>query len=263
VHEWIRARVAADTQMQAAAALRDAAPGEVLAPEEHDVATVLTRDHDQVLALFEQLKTIPGVSSGGSEVHLSRRESIADMIVVALSGHEAVEQEHFWPAVRSALPDGEERASAALEQERQGTDLLTRLGELTAGDEEFDQVAEELAKAARRHVAFEDQVLLALHEVMSPEDREALGRRLQRAERQAPTRPHSQAPKHPAVAVRATGAAAAALDHTRDRIGDRPAKRRGKAEEEPSSRRRALAEVRSAEVGLGGGGEGSEEGRDG
>ncbi len=183
VHEWLQARARGDLQMQAAAALRDATPGEVVEPQETDVATVLTRDHDQVVALFEQLKAIPGVTSGGQEVHLSRRESIVDMITIALSRHESAEEEHFWPAVRSALPDGDELAEQALGQEREGKDLLTELGRVPASHERFDELVEEVEKASRRHVAFEDRILLALHTAMSREDRDRLGERIRDAER--------------------------------------------------------------------------------
>lgn len=228
VHEWIRRRAAADRQMQAAAAARDAAPGEVLEPDETDICTVLTRDHDQVTAMLKQIKTIPGAKDGGSPVQLSRRKSIVDMITVALSQHEATEQEHFWPAVRSAFDDGDEIARQALEQEQEGKDLLHRLGQLEPSEEEFDQLAVELDKAARKHVAFEDVVLLALRRDMPLEDRRQLGEKFRSAERRAPTRPHPHAPKAPAPAVKAAGAAAA-MDAVRDEVGSRPAERRGKA----------------------------------
>ncbi|MGH9087561.1 MAG: hemerythrin domain-containing protein, partial [Acidimicrobiales bacterium] len=138
VHEWIKRRTTADEQMRAAAAARDAVPGEVEEPEETDICTVLTRVHDQVTAMLEQVETIPGVTSGGSPVHLSRRKSIIDMITVTLSQHEATEQEHFWPVVRKQFEDGHDIASEALQQEQEGRDLLQRLGELEASDEEFD-----------------------------------------------------------------------------------------------------------------------------
>lgn len=238
VHEWIARRTRADRQMQAAAAGRDAAPGEVLEAEEADICTVLTRDHDQVTALLRQLKTIPGVTDGGSPVHLSRRTSIVDMIAVALSQHEATEQEHFWPAVRSDFDDGELFARQALQQEQEGKDLLRRLGQLEASDEDFDRLAVELDKAARKHVAFEDVVLLALRRDMPLDARRQLGEKFRRAEGRAPTRPHPRSPTAPAAAVKAAGAAAGAMDAARDEVGHRPAERRGKASAEAKQQTR-------------------------
>jgi len=195
VHDWIKQRAAADAPMQAAARARDAVPGEPQ-DDDPDILFVLTRQHDQVTALMKQLKAIPGVTKGGSEVNQSRRASIADMITVKLSGHEAAEEEHFWPWVRSVLDDGDQLADTAAGQEQEGKDLLTALGKVPASEERFDELAEELEKAARKHVAFEDRVLLKLRDATSPEDRAAVGERFLRARRHAPTRPqpHAQAP---------------------------------------------------------------------
>lgn len=168
--------------MQAAAQARDATPGEPLDPADTDILFVLSRQHDQVTALIKQLKAIPGVTKGGSAVHQSRRASITDMITVELSRHEAAEEEHFWPWVRSVLDDGDELAQTAFGQEQQGKDLLTALGQVKPSEERFDELAEELEKAARKHVAFEDRVLLKLRDATSPEDRRKIGQRFLRGQ---------------------------------------------------------------------------------
>lgn len=239
VHEWVKRRAAADLPMQRAAAARDAAPGEVEEPEETDIGTVLSRDHDQVMALMKQLKTVPGVTAGGSPTHLSRRKSIADMVSLALSKHEAAEQEEFWPAVRDLFPRGQAVVDLALSQEQEGKDLLHRLGELEPSDEEFDQVVVALDKAARKHVALEDQVLMTIRETVAEDVRRQLGSKLREARAHAPTRPHPHAPKEPAAAVKVAGAAAAAADKVRDKAGTRPAARRGKATQDVKAHRTA------------------------
>lgn len=196
VREWVRRRAAADAPIQAAAQARDAAPAEPRDPEDTDILSMLSRQHDQVTALLKQLKTIPGVTRGGSEVHQSRRASIADMITVALSEHESAEEEQFWPWVRSVLDDGDELAQTAFGQEQESKDLLTALGQTSASEERFDELAEELGKAARTHVAFEDRVLLKLRDAASEEDRAAVGEKFLRAQR--PARPNRHASSRPA-----------------------------------------------------------------
>jgi hypothetical protein len=94
-------------------------------------------------------------------------------------------------------------------------------------------LAEQLEKALRKHVAFEDRVLLALPRELPEEERAGLGRRIVDAIGHAPTRPHPHAPKRPGGVVKAAAAGAATVDRARDNIGDRPAERRGRAEEEP------------------------------
>lgn len=232
VRAWMKRRAAADGEMQRAAAGRDARPGEIVDPEETDVITALGRDHNQVNALLEQLSAIPGANKGGSAADRSRRRSIADMVTVAMSRHEAVEERKLWPKVRSVLPDGDALADEALAQEQHGKDVLAALGEVGPDEERFDELVEQLVESARLHVAFEDKVFLALRLAMPEGDRARLGKKVRRAERRAPTRPHPHAPSTP-PAVSVAGAAAAVMDSVRDHAGERPAEREGRAGDDP------------------------------
>lgn len=104
VKAWIRARVGADAQMRAASQQRPtepAGPGDDASP---DVLMVLTRDHNQVHTLVQQLSALPGHKAGGTPQDLYRRKTIVDMITARVSRHEAVEEDIFWPAVREVLP---------------------------------------------------------------------------------------------------------------------------------------------------------------
>jgi hypothetical protein len=231
VLDWIKARVSADAQMQAAAQHRDAEPGEIVDPDsdgaDHDALVVLTRDHNQVKALQEQLEALPSHTTGGSAAQMSQRKSIVDMITVKLSQHEAVEEQYFWPAVREAMPDGNRWADEAIEQEQQGKDTLTALGKLEPDTDEFDELVEQLVLLLRKHVAYEEKLFLELKSAMSDEARRELGTELLAAKKLAPTRPHPHTPASPGV-LKTAGLAAAAVDKVRDAVGDRPAKRRGK-----------------------------------
>lgn len=228
VLNWIKARVSADEQMKAAGQQRDAEPGDIVDPDDnHDALVVLTRDHNQVKALQEQLEALPSHSTGGSAAQVSQRKSIVDMITVKLSQHEAVEEQYFWPAVREAMPDGDRWADEALEQEQQGKDTLTALGKLEPDTDEFDELVEQLVLLLRKHVAYEEKLFLQLKSAMSDEARRELGAELLTAKKLAPTRPHPDTPASPAV-LKTAGIAGAAVDKVRDAVGDRPAKRRGK-----------------------------------
>jgi hypothetical protein len=230
---WIKSRVAADPQMQAAAQQRDAEPGEIQDPDDdHDALVVLTRDHNQVKALQEQLETLPSHATGGSTAQMSRRKSLVDMITVKLSQHEAVEEEYFWPAVRKVMPDGDRWADEAIEQEQQGRNTLTALGKLEPDTDEFDELVEKLVLLLRKHVAYEEKLFLQLKSVMPDDERRELGEKLLTAKKLAPTRPHPHTPAKPAV-LKTPGAAAAAVDKVRDTVGDRPAKRRGRPKKKP------------------------------
>jgi hypothetical protein len=232
VLDWLKERARSDAAMRDAFRRRDAEPGEPQRPEDKtDIADVLTRDHDRMTALLEELSAIPGKKQGGSESDLSRRESIVDMITVSASRHESVEEEYFWPTVREILPKGEELAAGAIAQEQEAAETLAALGKHSPDEEEFDGLVEKLVMSMRKHVAFEDKVLMALRSAVKPEDRQGWGEKVRKQERLAPTRPHPHAPRSPAPAVKAAGAAGAALDALRDAAGNRPAKRKGKPEE--------------------------------
>ncbi|MCE0767114.1 hemerythrin domain-containing protein [Pseudonocardia kujensis] len=190
VLDWIKARTAADPQMQEAARRRTAEPPEIDdSSGDHDVLVVLTRDHNQVKYLQEQLAALPGRTSGGDRAHQEQRRSIVDMITLRLSQHEAVEEEYFWPAVRKALPGGDRWADDALEQEQEGKDTLAALGRLDPGTDEFDGTVEKLVLLLRKHVAYEERLFLVLEDAMSDEQRRELGEKILAAKNLAPTRP--------------------------------------------------------------------------
>jgi hypothetical protein len=231
VREWIRARVAADAPMRQAAQQRTAEPAEPGSEgASTDVVQVLTRQHNQVRALQEQLAALPSHRTGGSSDDMAARKSIVDMITVHLSQHETAEEEHLWPTVRIALPDGDELAGGALEQEQEGKDTLTELARLGPDTDEFDQLVEKLVLQLRRHVAYEERLFLRLQEAIPESERERLGKKLLRASAHAPTRPHRHAPKEPGGTVKAAAGGAAAMDKLRDTAGARPAKRQGRPE---------------------------------
>lgn len=235
VAAWLKARAGSDEQMRAAQRERTATPPEIdpeLERKSHGAITVLGRQHGQVKYLLKQLETLPSHTTGGSPEQASARKSIVDMITARLSEHETIEEEHFWPMVRRAVPDGDQYADQALQQEQAGKDTLTELGRLDPNTREFDELAERLVAQLREHVAFEDLVFLKVHEAVPQEDLDRLGETLLSALATAPTRPHKHAPKRSGAAVKAAAAGAAALDKARDAAGDRPAKRKGQAHQQ-------------------------------
>jgi len=204
--------VAADRPMQDAAARRTAEPGPSQAedPENpeadefsRDLTVVLTRQHNQVRALLQQLQALPSHKTGGTAEDLSARKSIVDIITIRLARHETAEAEYLWPTVREALQNGDDLANEAAHQEQEGKDTLTGLGKLEPASDEFDEGVEQLIAQLRKHVAYEGQIFARLREAVPDQERERLGRRIEAAAKGDPTRPHRKAPKKPAAAVTA------------------------------------------------------------
>ena len=189
VLDWIAGRVAADRAMREAAARRTAEPEPPQAedPENpeadefsRDLTMVLTRQHNQVRALLQQLQALPSHKTGGTAADLSARKSIVDMITDRLARHEAAEQQYLWPTVRKPLDDGDALAGQALSQEQEGTGTLARLGQLEPDTDEFDEGVEQLVAELRKHVAYEGQVFSLLKDAVPDSERERLGRKIER-----------------------------------------------------------------------------------
>lgn len=202
VAAWLKARAAADEQMRTALRARTAEPPE---QEEtsRDAITVLGRQHGQVRYLLKQLQALPSHTAGGSPEQMSARKSTVDVLTARLSAHQTIEEEHFWPAVREALPDGDRYADKALEQEQQGKDTLTELGRLDPGTREFDELLGRLAAQLRKHVAFQDMVFLKAREAIPQDGLDRLGEKLLSAMKTAPARPRKHAPQRSGAAVKA------------------------------------------------------------
>ncbi|WP_328820841.1 hemerythrin domain-containing protein [Nocardia sp. CY41] len=134
-----------------------------------------------------------------------------------------MEEQFFWPAVRQALPDGDELADRALQQEDLAKRLLQQIEESEAGSGEFDQALSEFVVVVREHIEFEqDQVWPLFRQAAGRDTMEELGQKMATAKKVAPTRPHPDTPST-AGAQKTGGLVAALTDKARDLLtGRRP-----------------------------------------
>jgi hemerythrin-like domain-containing protein len=185
-----------------------------------DALTFLREDHKSVLGMLEVLDGAPT----GSGSQSSGLETMVTNLIIAESQHEAVEEEFFWPAVRRALDNGDDLADEAIAQEQAGKKLLQRLEDGKPGDADYHDALQEFVKAGREHIRYEQEVVWPLFEaVVSREDREKIGEKLEVAKKVAPTRPHPDTPPN-ATVQKTMGTGAAVVDHVRDAVTGRDAK---------------------------------------
>ncbi|GGN08670.1 hemerythrin [Actinoplanes campanulatus] len=138
------------------------------------IVDVVGEQHRRILALTERLRTAPA----------DRR--LADVLIAIVSRHLSAEEQYLYPAVRTAVPGGDQIADRELAEDEQ---LLRLLSEGDVG---------EFGPAIERHVAADAGELLPLLEQMvSAEDLIRLGNRFETAEEAAPTRPHPATPSSP------------------------------------------------------------------
>jgi iron-sulfur cluster repair protein YtfE (RIC family) len=179
-----------------------------------DVFTVLTADHDRILALSGRLTGGAAPTPAGPK----ERKAIADELVMELSRHEVAEEMLLWPAVRDRADDGQELCATALEQEAKGKRLLNELVKTSPDNEEFHTLTHSVAAMLREHISYEQNIVWPrLRLKLSQEEARQLGTRIAQAKRRAPARPHPHVPARPGL-LKKVAPAAAVLDMARNAL---------------------------------------------
>lgn len=186
-----------------------------------NVFDVLGADHRHQEQILADLEMVPARADGANEKQLDARQELAEMLIIEASKHEAVEEEYFWPAVRSRVAEGDKLADEAIAQESEAKKVLDRLGKVAPSEGEFDELVATFIPAAREHIAYEEETVWpALRLALTSEESEALGSKLAGAKKMAPTRPHPHTPASPGV-LKTAGPAVAAADRARDSMSGR------------------------------------------
>lgn len=153
--------------------------------------TLLKQDHGNVEALFERFEQAPADDAR------SKRE-IVDKLIEHLSVHATVEEQIFYPAVRSLVPAENDVVLEALEEHHVTKLTLSELEKLPATAERFDAKVRVLIESVRRHVQEEeDELFPAVRDTLSNEQLIEIGETMERAKQTAPTRPHPFTPDVP------------------------------------------------------------------
>jgi hemerythrin superfamily protein len=183
-----------------------------------NVFDVLRKDHEEVKRVLTELETSTPPAAGADAGWLELRGRLVDQLIIEESKHEAVEEEYFWPTVRDKLPDGDQLADEAIDQEQKAKYILNDLMDLQPGDPKFEELLSKFMADGGEHIAFEeDRVWPGLKKVLSAEEAEELANKLEEAKKIAPTRPHPNIPPKPGI-LKAVGLAEAGADKVRDKI---------------------------------------------
>lgn len=183
VDEWMRQRAASDLALRAAWAMRSVTPPPV-AEETDDVIDIVGHDHAQVQYLQQQLQTLPGAASGGLSDDLRRRVEALAALRPLLQRHERAEEQVLWPLVKAHLADGSALAKDALAQEHALDEQFAELDGMTPAEQsssKYDERVTELVGSLRKHLAFEDAVLVRLYDGTTEAQRTKAGRRFKAA----------------------------------------------------------------------------------
>lgn len=174
-----------------------------------DVISVLTGQHREIDRIFAALERIDGAPSQEALVR-------ARQAVMALVQHSVSEEMHLYPAVRRHLDGGNELADRAIAEHDEAEQTMKRLEALRPDEQHFWPTVREMIREVRQHVQEEEHDLFPeLQEACWPDELRDLGRRVQRAQRSAPTRPHPASPSEGA-ALAAAAPGAGLVDRVRD-----------------------------------------------
>jgi hypothetical protein len=172
-----------------------------------NVVDIVTEQHDELLGLCELLAAEPA------------DRQVADVVIATLSRHLSAEEQYLYPAVRTAVPGGEELAERELAEDR---DLLITLQRLQKAGADRAGLAAEVAAAVRRHVDADAGELLPVLTQMAPiDDLIRVGNRFELAAEAAPTRPHPGTPSTPPW-NKIVDPSVAVVDKVRDVLTRRP-----------------------------------------
>ena len=176
-----------------------------------DAIVLLKNDHKEVERLFKQFEKL------GGSAHVSKRK-VVDQIIEALSGHAAIEEMHFYPAVRTAAPDIEDDVLEGLEEHHIVKWTLSELQDLDPAHERFDAKVTVLIESVRHHVEEEEgEMFPKVREAMGRKELQELGAVLERAKTRAPVDPYPKAPDEPPANL-VTGEAAAVLSRSKRKL---------------------------------------------
>lgn len=153
--------------------------------------TMLAQDHNNVDDLFRRFEM-------AKEDDLAERRRVVDLIIEHLSIHAAIEEQIFYPEVRTIVEEANAVVLEGLEEHHVVKWTLNELEKMAPTDERFTPKVKVLIESVRHHVQEEENELFPLvREAMTNEALVQLGERLMAAKETAPTRPHPRTPDIP------------------------------------------------------------------
>lgn len=175
-----------------------------------DAVELLKSDHQTLTALLSRWER---AGKGAPQ----RRQELMDEIVRAAAGHISVQERVLYPALLDT-GKGERLVERALRDHRLAERGLSTIQRTDPWDGEMESAIRAVLQLLRRHLREEEATVAPLLARKMTEDRRRqVGRKLERAKRTAPTRPHPRVPRR--LGMRAVADPMVGLaDRTRDRL---------------------------------------------
>ncbi len=144
----------------------------------NDAISMLIEDHEHVKDLFEQFEGL------GDRAMVSKKK-LVDEICNELTKHTMIEEELFYPAVRSIGKEFEDTIDEAVVEHASAKQLIAQLLSMDAGDDLYDAKVTVLSEQIDHHVEEEENELFPKVR-KSALDLVALGRQMEERKQQIP-----------------------------------------------------------------------------
>jgi hemerythrin-like domain-containing protein len=135
-----------------------------------DAVAMLTADHREVEQLFKQFEDL-------SDRAKASKKKLADQICNALILHTTLEEEIFYPALREATKEAEDKVDEAVVEHASAKDLIAQIQEMDPDDELYDAKVKVLSEQIDHHVEEEEKEMFPMAK-KSKMDLAALGQEM-------------------------------------------------------------------------------------
>ena len=152
-----------------------------------DAIELLTTDHAAVEQMFRQIETVPEGDA---------RSDLVAGVMRELSVHAAIEEQVLYPAMRTALPDGDHLVQEALEEHQKVKEALAAI-ERADSPTARDLHLVSLIGNVRHHVEGEETELFPkLRASTTTAELQEMGATLAAAKKLSPTHPQMDSGRH-------------------------------------------------------------------
>jgi hemerythrin superfamily protein len=143
-----------------------------------DTTTLLQQDHQKVEQLFQKFE-----QAGDRAV--KTKQGLAQKMIEELTIHAEIEEEIFYPAVKSKISAAKDEVLESVEEHHVVEILMDEIKELSPRDESFDAKVKVLIENVRTHKEEEETELFPqVRKAFSQEELDSLGEELERARQQ-------------------------------------------------------------------------------
>ncbi len=115
-----------------------------------DALELLKSDHDKVKSLFREFESLKG-----NDDEDERKSELVDEICYELTVHAMIEEEIFYPVLRSAIDDDDMMDEADVEHAG-ARELISQLEVMYPGDDHFDATVTVLGEEIAHHIDKEE-----------------------------------------------------------------------------------------------------------